>query len=111
MSSIRSLIGWGLLLSFALLGPVSLPAGGGSLSRNFVRRSEESAPHFAGDLCELRVSPNADSTSLRVIPAGTPLRVLRSWHSSDGHYWLQVQVLSFHFDELLGSVTRGWVHV
>tara|TARA_Y100001968_G_scaffold87413_1_gene78383 strand:+ start:3355 stop:3690 length:336 start_codon:yes stop_codon:yes gene_type:complete len=110
MSSIISLLGWGVLLSFALLGPVSLPAGGASVTRNLVRRSEESGPHFAGDLCVLRTSPSSEAPSLREIRVGTPMRVLRTWHAPDGNYWFHVQIESFDFDELVGSATRGWVN-
>tara|TARA_Y100001968_G_C19200340_1_gene639647 strand:- start:512 stop:847 length:336 start_codon:yes stop_codon:yes gene_type:complete len=111
MSSISSLLGWALLLSFALLGPVALPAGGASLSRNSLRRSEESGPHFAGDCCELRASPSSKAPSLRIIRAGTPLRVLRKWHGVNGNYWIQVQILSFNLEKLGDSATRGWVSI
>tara|TARA_Y100001968_G_scaffold314434_1_gene339782 strand:- start:22351 stop:22686 length:336 start_codon:yes stop_codon:yes gene_type:complete len=111
MSSLSSLLGWSLLLSFALLGPVTLPAGGASLSRNFLRRSEEGGPVFAGTLCQLRSSPSSDAPALRIIPAGTPVRVLRRWQGPEGNEWFQVQILSFDFDQLVGSVTRGWVNV
>ena len=111
MTAISSLIGWSMLLSFALLGPVSLPAGGASISRIFIRRSEETGTYLAGDFCQLRTSPLTDSPSLKKIPFGTPLRVLRRWNSPNGDQWLQVQTSSLNFDGLVLSVTRGWVNV
>tara|TARA_Y100001968_G_C18852328_1_gene478651 strand:+ start:130 stop:465 length:336 start_codon:yes stop_codon:yes gene_type:complete len=111
MSSIRTLIGWGLLLSFALCGPVSLPAGGGSLNRNPIRRSEDAGTFYAGDFCELRSSPSTDAPSLRMIQTGTPIRVLRAWNDSQGNDWLHIQMASLEIVKDFDSVTRGWVNV
>ena len=106
-----SLLGWGLLLSFALLGPVALPAGGGSIFKEVIRRSEERSPIFAGDSCALRASPSANAPSLRIIQPGTPLRVLRFWQSPEGINWIQIQIVSLDFAEVVGSASRGWVNV
>ena len=111
MNSITSLIGWGLLLSFALLGPVSLPAGGVTLSRVSIRRYEKNTSYFAGDLCLLRVRPSVDSESLRLIPPGTPIRILRAWNDKHGENWLQIQITSFELLNVIGSPNRGWINV
>ena len=111
MRSIRSLLGWGLLLSFALLAPISLPAGGASQLKSAIRRSDGAGPIFAGGNCKLRASPSVDSPSLRILQAGTPIRVLRIWNGPDGNHWIQVKILSIELVEVLDSPTRGWVNV
>ena len=111
MKAIRSLLGWGLLLSFALLAPVTLPAGGGSQSRFSIRRSDENGPVLLRDYCLLRSSPCVDSPSLRTLKPGTPIDILRIWHSSDGDTWILVQTNSIDFVEVVGLAKRGWVNV
>ena len=111
MSSIRSLFGWGFILSFALVAPVSLPAGGSSLARNVIRRSGELEPCLAGDSCDLLVSPFSESNKVRKLEIGTPMRVLRVWNAPDGGSWIQVQITSFELIEVIGLATRGWVNV
>ena len=76
-----------------------------------IRRSDGSGPMFAGDNCELKPIPSAESPSLRFVEAGTPIRILRSWQGPDGNYWLHVQILSFQVSEIVGQATRGWVNV
>jgi len=111
MRSIRSLLGWGLLLSFALLAPISLPAGGASQSTIAIRRSDGIGPILAGGNCNLRASPSVDAPSLRILQAGTPIRVLRIWSCPDGNHWVQIKILSFELVEVIDSPTRGWVNV
>ena len=111
MSSIRSLFGWGLLLSFALFAPISLPAGGSSQSDRSIRRKYDHGPILAGDNCCLRVSPSVDSASLRTLQVGTPISILRIWNSPEGDYWLQVKLNSLEFVDVIGSASRGWINV
>ena len=111
MNFMRSILGWGLLLSFALLAPVSLPAGGISQSNLAIKRLNDRDSRFAGNKCYLRASPSLDSPSLRTLCAGTPIRVLRIWHAPDGGHWVQVKLISINFTGVIGSVTRGWVNV
>tara|TARA_B100000700_G_scaffold322570_1_gene424397 strand:+ start:1257 stop:1583 length:327 start_codon:yes stop_codon:yes gene_type:complete len=108
MSPSRSLLGWGLLLAFALFAPVSLPAGGGSQSKYLICRTNDDRTIFAGENCYLRASPSIESPSLRTLHFGTPIKVLRIWHSPDGDYWLQVKLNSIQLSEL---PIRGWVNV
>ena len=103
MSSIKSLLGWSLLLAFALLAPVSLPAGGGNQTQGKIRRSDETMPIFAGENCQLKTSPSVDAPSLRVIQAGTPIRVLRIWQGPDGNNWLQVKIVSLEINHIFIS--------
>ena len=104
-------IRWSWLLGLALFLPVSLPAGGEERFLPQVCRFVDSIPLLAGDCCNLRAEPSALAPSLRTIEVGTPLRVLRTWHSSNGQEWLQVQISTNEIIELSSVVRRGWVNV
>tara|TARA_Y100001968_G_scaffold280661_1_gene277376 strand:- start:316 stop:651 length:336 start_codon:yes stop_codon:yes gene_type:complete len=111
MTSIRSLLGWGLLLSFALLGPISLPAGGGSKLTHSIRRNNSSRSTIISEYYSLKSSPSLDSPSLRVLQAGTPISILKVWTSSHGDNWLLVKINSIELVDVIGLPKRGWVNV
>ena len=96
---------------FSLLAPISLPAGGASQANSAIRRSDGAGPMLAGDNCNLRASPSVNAPTLRIVQAGTPIRVLRIWNGPDGNHWIQVKILSIELVEVLDSPTRGWVNV
>ena len=107
MHLFRSFLGLGLVLSFALLAPVALPAGGGR-ERTQIRRCNSAGARFIQETCSLRVSPFKDAISLRNVKAGTPIHVLRAWEDSCGSNWLHIQIITFESPQ---SVVRGWVNV
>jgi hypothetical protein len=49
----------------------------------------------------LHAAPEQQAPALALIQADQPLRVLRSWRSTDGNAWLQVQT----------AEQRGWLAV
>tara|TARA_Y100001968_G_scaffold330877_1_gene383860 strand:+ start:568 stop:903 length:336 start_codon:yes stop_codon:yes gene_type:complete len=111
MFSVRSFWGWFLLLSFALLAPVALPAGGASRNKDLLSNDASIGPMLAGSSCELRAYPSIAEPPLRTIQAGTPIRILRLWHDQDGVDWLHVQISSFRSLDQVPSVNRGWISV
>ena len=111
MITFRTFLGWSLLLSFALLAPISLPAGGASQVKDEIRRLEGRCKIFAEKNCFLRASPCLNSPCLNFINAGTPIRVLRVWNDSNGSKWMHIHILSTSSGHEIGSVKRGWVNV
>tara|TARA_Y100001968_G_C19300096_1_gene688597 strand:- start:566 stop:901 length:336 start_codon:yes stop_codon:yes gene_type:complete len=111
MKSIRSLLGWSLLLTFALWAPVSLPAGGGSKAAHTIRRINRFGTIVLSENCYLRSSPSIDSLSLRTLPAGMPINIIKTWSSSSGDNWLLVKINSINFTDGVGSPRRGWLNV
>ena len=109
MLPINSLFSWVLLLSFALLTPITLPAGGASKSNYKICKSDGFGPIIAGNYFKLRSSPSLDAPSLRVLTPGTPLRILRVWHSPQGNDWMHVQISSFEVNKFAASSLRGWL--
>ena len=104
-------IRWTWVLGIALFLPVALPAGGGEFSQPKVSSFEGSIPFFASNCCELLATPFKFAPRLRSLEVGTPLRVLRSWHGSDGQEWLQVQISTNAIIRFSSLARRGWINV
>jgi len=93
---------WAALLSFALVAPAGLPAGGAERRLPEVRRRQTAQePLLAPARLALRCAPQQQAPAITAVPLGEPLRVLRSWCTGGGQRWLQV--------ELAGSGRRGWL--
>ena len=93
---------WVAVLSFALVAPAALPAGGAERRLPEVRRREQARePLTASQACALRCAPQQQAPAIAQVGIGEPLRVMRSWCCRDGDRWLQV--------ELLTSRRRGWL--
>ena len=100
---------WGWLLGIALLAPISLPAGGAQFLIPHVRYRKSSDPFLTTRDIRLRSTPLKTAPTLRLLPAGTPFKVVRFWQESeDSQLWIYVQVPSQ--DKLtLDSVRNGWL--
>ncbi len=111
MRLLFSVVHWGCLLGVALIAPVSLPAGGAERRNPEIRQRERSGPFLLSESCVLRSSPYVEAPSLSTLEVGTPLRILRCWHSPDGNSWLQVKIPFSEFVGLDSQARRGWVSV
>ena len=97
------------LITFALIAPITLPAGGiqKSLSQN----------KFANNTREIILSSNTSLYSfpeilakeLLVLNIGTTLSVLRSWKVSQSEIWFRVELASNKFLEDPNKITKGWI--
>ena len=93
---------WAALLSFALVAPAALPAGGAERRVPEVRRRQQaSEPLNSASSCSLHCAPQRQAPAIAAVAIGEPFRVVRSWCSAGGERWLRV--------ELLGSRRRGWM--
>ena len=93
---------WAALLSFALVAPAALPAGGAERRLPEVRRRAQAGEPLTASTCSpLRCAPQQQAPAIADVAMGEPFRVMRRWCSSDGDRWLRV--------ELLGSRRRGWL--
>ena len=98
---------WAALLGFALVAPVTLPAGGGDRRLPEVRRRKAGEPLLSAGTRSLRASPERQAPALARLAGDEPLRVLRSWHSPAGERWLQVEAAAAPAG--LGPARRGWL--
>ena len=99
---------WGWLLGIALLGPIALPAGGAQLVIPQVRFRKPSDPWLSTKAARLRATPLQNAPIVRTVRVGTPLKIVRRWHGSDGKEWVYVQI-SLTDDLRVNSVRNGWI--
>jgi len=107
-------IQWACLLVFALLAPITLPAGGGVFHSKITlqrRLGSNLSPLIAGDNNFLLSSPFKDAPSLRKLENGTPLTILRTWHYSKEQMWLYVEISSSQIFDRSSNARRGWINV
>ena len=110
MKHINTFFSWSILLSFALLGPVSLPAGGPNQISNCKKNNSDKTESIVlTKICKVYSSPLANSFFLRDIEIGMPFKVLRIWKSTDGSSWLRVKVTSLDFLDDKLKPKRGWI--
>jgi len=98
---------WAALLGFALIAPVTLPAGGPDRRQPEVRRRQAGEPLLNTGARSLHSSPERQAPALARLSADEPLRLVRSWHSPAGERWLQVEAAAAPTG--MASGRRGWL--
>lgn len=98
---------WAALLGFALIAPVTLPAGGPDRRLPEVRRRQAGEPLLPVGAASLRTAPERQAPALARLAADEPLRVLRSWRDAGGERWLQVEATAGPAG--LPAPRRGWL--
>ena len=101
------------LIIFALIGPITLPAGGIQTKLNdykFLNNSKEiilSANHT------LFVFPNIKAKKLAVLDSGNAVTILRRWSEVEREKdrWLRVELLTNQLIDNPNKITRGWIKI
>ena len=109
MNIISTFIVWTWLLGIALVVPTTLPAGGAQESIIQNRKNNIGSPIIALKDFNLLSSPSKNSSILTRVKAGTPVKILKIWDSSDREKWLLVNILIQDFNQLFSK--RGWVNI
>ena len=97
------------LITFALIAPITLPAGGiqKSLGQN----------KFPNNVNEIILSTNTSLYScpqiyakeLLVLDVGTTLSVLRNWKVSKNENWVRVELASNKILDDPNKILKGWI--
>ena len=99
------------LITFALIAPITLPAGGIQKSlnhNNFPNNTKEII------LCSntfLYSYPEINAKELLVLDVGTTLSVLRNWKVSESEIWLRVELASNKLLDDPNKITKGWIRM
>ena len=109
MNIISTFIVWTWLLGIALVVPTTLPAGGAQESIIQNRKNNVGSPIIALKDFNLLSSASKNSSILTRVKAGTPVKILKIWDSSDRGKWLLVNILIQDFNQLFYK--RGWVNI
>ena len=98
------------LIVFALVGPISLPAGGiqRSININFNDKSNEI---IINSNKYLYFYPEKNSKTLSSISIGTSASILRYWIDSDEDGWIRVELSKSIFNNNLDQPLKGWIAI
>ena len=97
------------LISFALIAPITLPAGG--IQKNI---SQNKFPHKTKEITlssstSLYSFPKVHANELLVLDVGTTLSFLRNWNSSENEIWVRVELASNQFLDDPNKIRKGWI--
>ena len=98
------------LITFALIAPITLPAGGIQKSLN-----PDKFPHNTNQEIilisntSLYSFPEIHAKELLVLDVGTTLSVLRNWRVSKNETWVRVKLASNKFLDNPNKILKGWI--
>ena len=97
------------LISFALFGPITLPAGGIQKNLNqdqVLNNDKEIILSFETVLYSF---PEKDAKKLVVLDSGTSITVLRNWKLNEREIWFRIQLASNKILDDPKKITKGWI--
>jgi len=99
------------LITFALIAPITLPAGGIQKSLN-----QNKFPHNTNEIiltsnASLYSYPGVHAKELLVLDVGTTLSILRSWKVSKKDTWVRVELASNKFLDNPNKILKGWIKI
>ncbi len=97
------------LITFALIAPITLPAGGIQKSlnqNNFLNKTKEI---ILTSNTALYSFPELNSRELLVLDKGITLLVLRNWKVSQNETWVRVKLASNRLLDDPNKITKGWI--
>ena len=97
------------LIVFALIGPISLPAGG--IQRSITDLSDKSNEIIINSNKYIYFYPEKNSKKLSLISKGTSASILRYWTDSDDKRWIRVEFSKSIFNNNLGQPLKGWMKI
>lgn len=97
------------LITFALIAPITLPAGGIQKSLNQNKFSNNTNEIILISHTSLFSFPEISAKKLSVLDIGTTLSVLRNWKVSESEVWVRVELASNKFLDDPNKITKGWI--
>ena len=97
------------LITFALIAPITLPAGGIQKSFNQNKFLNNTNEIILSSTTFLYSFPETNSKELLVLDKGTSLSILRNWIVSESEIWLRVELPSNKLLDDPNKITKGWI--
>ena len=98
------------LIVFALVGPISLPAGG--IQRSITDLiNDQSNEIIINSNKYIYFYPEKSSKKLSRISVGTSASILRYWIDSDDKRWIRVEFSKSIFNNNLCHPLKGWMKI
>ena len=97
------------LIIFALIGPISLPAGGIQQNCNKYKLIYNPKEIILSSNCSLYAYPETNAKKLAILDSGSSLSILHTWKQRE--IWLRVELLTNHIIDNPHKITRGWIKI
>ena len=99
------------LITFALIAPITLPAGGIQKSLNQNKFLNNINEIILTSNTSLYACPKIHTNKLLVLDVGTTLSVLRNWKVSKNETWVRVELASNKFLDDPNKILKGWIKI
>ena len=99
------------LITFALIAPITLPAGGIQKSLNQNKFLDNTNEIILSSNTSLYSFPEEYSKELLLLDIGTNLLVLRNWKVSESEIWVRVELASNKFLDNPNKILKGWIKI
>jgi len=97
------------LITFALIAPITLPAGGIQKSLNHNKFLHNTNEIILSSNASLYSCPEIYAKELLVLDVGTTLSILRNWKVSKSETWVRVELASNKFLDDPNRILKGWI--
>ena len=97
------------LIIFALIGPITLPAGGIQKSLNQYKFFNNSKEIILITDTSLYSFPQLEAKKLMVLNPGTSINILRNWKVNEREIWARVELSSNKILEDPNKIKKGWI--
>ena len=97
------------LITFALIAPITLPAGGIQKSLNQNKFPNNINEIILSSNTSLYSCPEIYAKELLVLDVGTNLSVLRKWKVGKSETWVRVELASNKFLDDPNKILKGWI--
>ena len=97
------------LIVFALIGPITLPAGGIQKGLSQYKFPSNTKEIILSSNTSLYSFPEINSGKLLVLDIGTNLSVLRKWKVKENEIWVRVEIASNKLLDNPNKITKGWI--
>ena len=99
------------MITFALIAPITLPAGGIQKSINQNKFQSNANEIILSSNTSLYSFPEIHAKELLVIDVGATLCVLRNYKVSESEMWFRVELASNKFLDDPNKITKGWIKI
>ena len=99
------------LITFALIAPITFPAGGIQKSLNQNKFSDNKNETILISNTSLYSYPQINAKELLVLDVGTTLSILRNWKVSESETWVRVELASNKFLDDPNKILKGWIRM
>ena len=97
------------LITFALIAPITLPAGGIQKSLNQNKFPNNINEIILSSNTSLYSCPEIYAKELLILDVGTNLTVLQNWKVSKNETWVRVELASNKFLDDPNKILKGWI--